>query len=209
MIVTAPNFAGIDGLVHGFGQRDSVWPPGVTLVKQIHSDIVWDAGTLRYGEEGDALVSNLPDTLVGIKTADCVPILLVDPATRSVASVHAGWRGTAQHILPKTVDVMERSWGVRPENLRAAIGPAIGVCCYQVGPEVALRFGIGTAEPVHIDLAQLNRTQLTAAGLKDIWVSGECTFCSPRQYFSYRREAESAGRMLSYIGWQKHDGRAD
>ena len=215
MIVTAPNLAQIPGLIHGFGLRDSIWPAGITLVKQIHSDIVWDAADLKNSArinepalEGDALISNLADTTIGIKTADCVPILLADPETGSIAAVHAGWRGTAQDILMKTVRDLARRWGVRPENLRAAIGPAIGGCCYEVGPEVAHRLGITVTEPVHVDLARINSQSLLRAGITNIWVSGECTFCSAGRFFSFRREREQAGRMLSYIGWQKHDGRA-
>ncbi len=153
-------------------------------------------------------MSNLVDTNVGIKTADCVPILLVDPQTNSIASVHAGWRGTAQDIVTKTVRELATRWGARPENLRAAIGPAIGSCCYQGGSQVARRLGITVTEPVHVDLAGINRRHLLQAGVTNIWVSGECTFCRSERFFSFRREREQAGRMLSYIGWQKHDGRA-
>src|ERR1017187_1215248 len=115
MIVTAPNLAQIPGLIHGFGLRDSIWPAGITLVKQIHSDIVWDAADLKNSArinepilEGDALISNLADTTIGIKTADCVPILLADPETGSIAAVYARGRGTAQDILMKTVRDLAR-----------------------------------------------------------------------------------------------------
>ncbi len=230
-VVSAPNLAGIElmrrgdrageercVLVHGFGLRDAPWPDGVALVRQIHSDIVVDAGAedadpevIRKNEpicEGDALITDRPESLIGIKTADCVPILLADPATGAVGAVHAGWRGTAQHIVAGTVREMSARWGVRPENLRAAIGPAIGVCCYQVGVEVARRFGIECSGSVHLDLAKINHQQLVQMGVSNVWVSGECTFCSPLRFYSFRREREQAGRMLSYIGWQKHDGRA-
>lgn len=231
MVVSAPNLAGLGAaaegsrgvLVHGFGLRDAPWPDGVTLVRQIHSDIVVDPGQVAPGGEepgpgaarknepiceGDALITDRPGCLIGIKTADCVPILLADPATGAVGAVHAGWRGTAQSIVARTVREMSARWGVNPENLRAAIGPAIGVCCYQVGVEVARRFGIECSGAVHLDLAQINHQQLVDMGVKDVWVSGECTFCSPGRFYSFRREKEEAGRMLSYIGWQKHDGRA-
>jgi len=203
MIVTAPNLSEVPGLVHGFGLRDSRWPDHVVMVKQIHSDIVLDAArTNEPNPEGDAIVSNCHGTTVGVKTADCVPILLADPVTGSVACVHAGWRGTAQDIAVKAIGVLSRLWGASPENLRAAIGPAIGGCCYEVGPEVAHHFGLKVAEPVHIDLAEINRRRLAEAGVRNIWVSGECTFCRADRFFSFRREHEQAGRMLSYIGWQ-------
>jgi len=91
-------------------------------------------------------------------------------------------------------------WHIHPGNIRGAIGPCIGECCYEVGPEVARRFGIETTGPVHLDLASINEGQLRATGVTNIWKSGECTFCRADRFFSYRREREQAGRMLSIIG---------
>jgi copper oxidase (laccase) domain-containing protein len=95
---------------------------------------------------------------------------------------------------------MTAKWQSRPRDLRAAIGPCIGPCCYEVGPEVACRFGVETTVPVHIGLAPENEKQLLALGVRNIWNSGECTFCAPDRFFSFRREREHAGRMLSFIG---------
>jgi YfiH family protein len=201
-MITAPNLAEFDWLVHGFGLRDSPPPAGVTTAKQIHSDIVLDAAG-RRGEvvgEGDALISNQPGIVVGVKTADCVPILLVDASTRIVASVHAGWRGTAQNIVAATIRRLSSLWKTDPANIHGAIGPSIGECCYEVGPEVAEQFGIVTGAKVHVDLASINERQLRAAGVTNIWKSGECTFCRADRFFSYRRERERAGRMMSIIG---------
>jgi len=150
---------------------------------------------------------------VGVKTADCVPILIVDISTPAVAAIHAGWRGSAENIAAAAVRRMAALWKTRPENLRAAIGPSIGVCCYEVGPEVARRFETWIPEmrnpesPVHLDLPAINEAQLRAEGVADIWKSGECTFCTPKKFFSFRREREHAGRMVSFIGLQKHVGR--
>ncbi len=98
-------------------------------------------------------------------------------------------------------------WKIRPSTgLRAAIGPSIGVCCYEVGPEVAHRFATWNSAmrqargPVHLDLRAINEAQLRAAGVANIWKSGECTFCLPGKFYSFRREREHAGRMLSFIG---------
>ena len=212
-MITAPNFADLEclGFVHGFGERSSSYPEGIRTAKQIHSDIVQDAtGPLA---EGDALISGRPGVIVGVKTADCVPILLVDPSARVVAAIHAGWRGTAECIAAATVRALVTGWKTDPRNLRAAVGPSIGACCYEVGPEVAQRFeiaaqrfGIAAADPVHLDLPGINEMQLRAAGISNIWVSGECTFCTANRFHSYRfhsyrREREQAGRMLSFIGW--------
>jgi hypothetical protein len=96
---------------------------------------------------------------------------------------------------------MVAGWQVNPQNLRAAIGPSIGACCYEVGPEVACRFGIRVSNPVHLDLPAINEMQLRNAGISDIWKSGACTFCAADRFYSVRREREEAGRMLSFVGW--------
>src|SRR5260370_42629689 len=90
--------------------------------------------------EGDALTTSRRVTRLSIGTADCLPILMADSKNRAVAAVHAGWRGAASGIVPKTVQSMADRFGTRPEDLAVAIGPGIGVCCFEVGPEVALQF---------------------------------------------------------------------
>jgi polyphenol oxidase len=210
-MIQAPNFLDLEWLDHGFGLRDSEPPADIRTVKQIHSSIVLDASTET--PEGDALLSDRAGVRVGIKTADCVPILLVDPSIPAVAAIHAGWRGSAENIAAAAVSELAARWKIHPGNLRAAIGPSIGVCCYEVGPEVAHRFATWNSElrqarePVHLDLRAINEAQLRAAGVADIWKSGECTFCLPGRFYSFRREREQAGRMLSFIGLQKHVGR--
>ncbi|HVV45434.1 MAG TPA: polyphenol oxidase family protein, partial [Bryobacteraceae bacterium] len=139
--IQAPNFVDLPWLDHGFGLRDSAHPPDIVTLKQIHSGIVRDAAEIRPGQEGDAILSIATGIRIGVKTADCVPILLVDAETRAVAAIHAGWRGTAANIVQAAINEMTTRWKTAPENLRAAIGPSIGVCCYEVGPEVARQFG--------------------------------------------------------------------
>jgi YfiH family protein len=211
-MITAPNFADLEslGLVHGFGDRHSTYAVGIKTVKQIHSAVILSVSKDASGPlgEGDALIAGEPDLIVGVKTADCVPILVVDAATGAVAAIHAGWRGSAQKIAAATVHKMVAEYSSDPMNLRAAIGPAIGGCCYEVGPEVAHHFGIEVSHPVHIDLASINEEQLREAGVTDVWKSRDCTFCGADRFYSFRREREQAGRMLSFIGWQKHVGRA-
>ncbi|MDE3194977.1 MAG: peptidoglycan editing factor PgeF [Acidobacteriota bacterium] len=217
-MLRAPNLSQFEWLTHGFGQRDSDYPEGIATPQQIHSEIVLEAGC-GSGDRfaaGDALVAAEPGVTVGIRTADCVPILLVDTRRRAVAAAHAGWRGTAQQIAVRTVEQMRRLYGSRPEDLRAAVGPSIGACCYEVGPEVALQFDTGSPDsgsagggPVRIDLPAINAAQLRAAGLQDIWIARECTFCLSDRYFSFRREKEQAGRMVSFVGVRgKHERQA-
>lgn len=113
----------------------------LVVMKQFHSDVICDFDSFPAEPcSGDASISNTPDLLLGIQTADCVPILLVDSKNRAVAAIHAGWRGTLQRIAEKTIGRMEMQFGTRPNDLMAAIGPAIGGCCYAVGTEVAASF---------------------------------------------------------------------
>jgi purine-nucleoside/S-methyl-5'-thioadenosine phosphorylase / adenosine deaminase len=116
---------------------------GLTLValKQFHSDVVceFDAAP-GEARNGDASITNSPKLLLGVQTADCVPILLVDPKHRAVAAVHAGWRGTLHRIVEKTIGRMVMQYGTRAADLLVAVGPAIGGCCYEVGTEVAAAF---------------------------------------------------------------------
>ena len=113
----------------------------IVTSRQIHSDIVNVVDAAPSGPlAGDALVTATPGLLLAVKTADCTPVLLVDAKKKVVAAVHAGWRSTAQRIVEKTVGVMRQRFGSRPGDLRAAIGPGIRQCCYEVGEEVRDRF---------------------------------------------------------------------
>ena len=193
-------------LVHGFATR---WSGSfgscrnLATLKQIHSDTCIEAAG-RHGVlgEGDALLENTPGTLVGVKTADCLPIVLVDERARAVAAVHAGWRGTLQQIVLKAGARMADRFGSRPENVHAAIGPGIGACCFEVGPEVAGQFGQPANGKVKLDLAAINREQLRSWGIlpERIYAAELCTYCGGDEFHSYRRDREKAGRMLSVVG---------
>ena len=190
----------LPGIQHGFGTRqEPATMAGLATVKQIHSNLVLTADAPGLCGEGDALVTNFPGVAVAVRTADCYPILLVDTRHRAVAAVHAGWRGTATHIVDMTLEKMHARFGTSPVDVHAAIGPGIGVCCYEVGEEVASQFGF--AARTHLDLALENRKQLETAGIapQNIEALGVCTFCDAKRFFYYRREKEKAGRMTSYI----------
>jgi YfiH family protein len=169
-------------------------------LKQIHSArvLVADEAGGCVGE-GDAVITNRAGVPVSVRTADCLPILLVDPDRGAVAAIHAGWRGTAAHIVQEAVERMYAEFGSDPAGIHAAIGPGIGVCCYEVGAEVASQFGMEGA--ARIDLASENLRQLRQAGLlgASIDVLGLCTKCDAARFHSYRRDKESAGRMISYV----------
>jgi polyphenol oxidase len=121
-------------------------------LRQIHSDVVHiisaPPSELPCGDApaGDGMTTRQPGLLLSVQTADCVPILLADTAKRVVAAIHAGWRGTLARVAAKTLGRMRQEFGTRPEDVVAAIGPAIGRCCYEVGPEVAQAFAAQFAE---------------------------------------------------------------
>ena len=191
-------------LAHGFGTRLSNIPSlfsNLGTVKQIHSaTCVAAEGRSGVLGEGDALLEDTAGAIVAVKTADCIPILLVDERHRAVAAVHAGWRGTAATIVQAAVAEMRKRFSTEPQDLHAAIGPGIGKCCYEVGPEVAVQFG-GQGR-THIDLPEANRRQLAAAGiaLERIYASKLCTMCRNEEFHSFRRDGEKAGRQYSFAG---------
>jgi len=194
----------IDWLHHGFGTRAApLSQEGMASLKQIHSATVLPAHVAGLVGEGDALVTDRAGMRVSVRTADCYPVLLVDVKTRRVAAVHAGWRGTAAQIVRETLREMRAD----AKNVRAAIGPGIGQCCYEVGADVAQYFvqsiekSTGHTAKCCVDLAAANRRQLLDAGVEDahIDVIARCTFCDAENFHSFRRDKESAGRLISYI----------
>ena len=163
-------------------------------------------------EKADALCSDVAGVALGAYVADCVPVLIVDPRTGACAAVHAGWRGTIAGILAATVATMARAYDSRPADLRAVLGPAIGACCFEVGPEVVAAFTAALpGAPVvidhpgaraHIDLRLAQRFQLEAAGLSTgaIDTVAACTRCDPdRRFFSSRRDAGRTGMQLGFV----------
>jgi YfiH family protein len=170
----------------------------------------------------DAIVSNAHGVLAGVKTADCVPVLLADPVTGAFAAVHAGWRGTLAAVATKALLGMTAAYQTRPADVRVAIGPAAGACCYEVGKDVIDAFKTGfphqelftetRADHACIDLLKSNRMQLIAAGVKpeNSNIAPLCTMCRTDLFFSYRREKNvqgKVGRLMSVIGRMGNSGR--
>ena len=199
--------ANFSWLEHGFGTRSFDIPQPLATLRQIHSDIVIYADRDGCLAEGDALLSDAPGRLIGVKTADCLPILLVDERHRSVAAVHAGWRGTVTGVVQSTLKAMTARWNTNAQDVHEALGPGIGPCCYEVGPEVAIQFG-KPFERTRIDLAEANRRQLIAAGVapERIYYLGLCTYCDAAQFHSFRRDGQNAGRLISVIGLKNTTG---
>ena len=197
-------------LEQGFGTRlSSHWPDTANLatVQQIHSDKVLLADRAGPMGEGDALISNQPGITLSVRTADCLPILMADTRNRAIAAVHAGWRGTIQEIVPKTIQAMADRFGTHPDDLVIAVGPGIGACCFEVGPEVAIQFAkvfperTDLNQKTKVDLVETNLRLLRRNGgsVRQIATSGLCTYCRPDLFHSYRRDGEAAGRMVSAI----------
>ena len=205
-----PEFAAFPWLIHGFGTRQvdvAGMFPQLATAKQIHSDRVLAAeGRSGVIGEGDGLIEDAPGAVVAVKTADCVPVLLIDERRRAVAAVHAGWRGTAGMIVQRAVEAMRERFGTAAEDLHAAIGPGIGPCCFEVGEEVAAEFGQRGRGCV--DLPAHNFKQLKEVGVTPgrIHASNLCTKCLAGEFHSFRRDREAAGRMYSYAGVRRRDG---
>lgn len=166
---------------------------------------------------GDAFLSGLSRVLLAIQTADCLPVLIGDARTGAVAAVHAGWRGTVAGIVARTVEKMQQLLRVRPDDLVVGFGPAIGPCCFQVGPEVLARFSehwnhfeslISRQQSdgrANLNLQLANRLQLREVGVKDssIYDCHLCTICQNDKFFSYRSEKgaeKPVGRLMGLIG---------
>ncbi len=187
---------------------------------QVHGDGVKlvrsDEDILNSEERFDALVSNREGTLVGVKTADCVPILIGNSATRSFAAVHSGWKGTAAKIAANAVEKMVSEFGADPQNMIAAIGPCASGDNYEVGTDVVERFAsaypdhqkyFSETRPGHalVDLRQANRDILTASGVpaENVFTAPYCTIARTDLFFSYRVEKKKfgkTGRLMSVIG---------
>ena len=201
MILHSPLLSQLAWIDHGFGTRLApLSQEGMASLKQIHSARALAVEQAGCAGEGDALVTSSPGLLVSVRSADCYPILLADTKHRAVAAVHAGWRGTVAGVVVETVAKMRDQFGTSPADIVAAIGPGIGKCCYEVGAEVGRLFGLEGAG--RIDLTAANRCQLIDAGVDEprIDVLGGCTRCDAARFYSFRRENEQAGRMISYIG---------
>ncbi len=187
----------------------------VVTVDQVHGENIVKADSLNYRDlrtaHADAIITDVREIAIGVETADCVPILLIDPAKPAIGAVHAGWRSTVKKIVQKTVNRMSEEFGAEPSRMIAAIGPAIGPECYEVDEPVigpvrgAFSFWNDVAAPRgngrwSLDLAKANRLELLQIGLaeKNIHSVGMCTSCRRDMFYSYRAEGRT-GRMLSVI----------
>lgn len=153
----------------------------------------------------DGLITNSYGVFLTLTTADCLPVFLFDPYAKCVGAVHAGWRGLTLNIISNAIKLMQAELGSSPENILAFIGPAAGVCCYEVKNDVASNFPnkyIYGKNASYLDMKSFAKDQLVGTGLKEenVEISPHCTICNPELFHSYRRDRERSGRMMGVIG---------
>lgn len=193
-------------------------PKKLVLANQIHSDIVRVVtekdcvGSLSHQAypECDALVTNTPGVAIAVFSADCTPILYHDPVTGAVGAAHAGWRGTAAGIAANVVDTMVSAFGCKRSDIRAAIGPNIGVCCFETHADVpeamvatlgeeAKPYIFPDGEKFRVDLKGINAHFLRRAGVENIAIATECTVCEAHRFWSHRVTKGKRGSQIAVI----------
>ncbi len=223
-VFTIPRFEQIPYLIHGFGSRE--WTENefkmrpewkgfqLLYLNQIHSNLIhFIDKPIQEKLKGDAIVTNLPLLLIIIKTADCLPVLIVDEKQQVIAAVHCGWRGTSKGVIRKVIQGMRERYGCLTSSLLVAMGPCIKRECYEVGDKVVRSFekqGLSTKffsrhphnpDKFLFDLREANLAQMEELGVErgNIFMIDVCTHCCP-DLDSYRRDKDKAGRLLSFVG---------
>lgn len=223
--ITVPRLGALPWLVHGFGtagwqEEDLRGAPELSrfhpvIMRQVHSDRIHRLERAPEERiEGDALMTQVPGLLLVVRTADCLPVFLVDEKHRAVAAIHCGWRGTRERILEKVARGMGDAFNSEPDGMLAALGPCIGSTCYEVGPEVrALFLRAGFPETIlaecpgdrgkyMLDLRASNTWLLEGLGLRReniLNVGTACTHCE-LSLLSYRRDHGEERRMVNFVG---------
>lgn len=185
-------------------------PAQLQATKHVHGTVVWRVGEPEV-PECDGLVTDQVGPVLGAFAADCIPILIADPNARVIGAAHAGWRGTVGRVARNVIDRM-RELGSAPGDIRVALGPSIGACCFEVGPEVVAEFretfgdvpGMIVPGPKkdHIDLRVATRAVLEQAGVRPEHIDDRppCTRCEADRFFSYRRDGREGGVHMAFIG---------
>jgi hypothetical protein len=219
----------IDGTVFGFNMSYNVGddPAAVTENRKAFFDMLnIDVNSVAYPLQEhtatvavcsspqrvpscDGLITAEKDLFLAVTIADCTPVLLYDARKKVIAGIHAGWRGTTQHIVGNAMTVMQSSFNTDPKDIVAFIGPSAGLCCYEVGDEVAQLFPPSCVRPSlngksHVDVKRANLLQLIEYGLQEshIEVNSDCSIHN-QNYHSHRRDGSHSGRMLAVIGMKK------
>ncbi|MBI3071605.1 MAG: polyphenol oxidase family protein [Deltaproteobacteria bacterium] len=192
---------------YGFPTRDEREPENVVTLKQVHGSCVRETADSGAGIEGDAVIAREAGVAVGVRTADCLPVLLYAREERVVAAVHCGWRGIVGRIQERAV---ERLGVANRAEIQAAVGPGIGACCFVVHrdayepiaaafprvPDALFDLGNGAWR---IDLRRLVHASLASAGVNRVFDVPICTVCRPDLFHSFRRDRDAAGRHVNFI----------
>lgn len=189
----------------------------IITMNQVHGDHIVEVKdkNIKEAGEADGMITRESAAYLAVLTADCVPILFFVPQEKLAAVAHAGWRGTLGGIAAKMVRRFEKDYGVSPDKIEAALGPAIAGCCYEIGEDVEHPLIDQWSEMAEasierrdgrtfLDLRRLNCAILEQAGIPSnkIFQVGPCTSCAKEDFFSYRRERQETGRQISFIGWE-------
>ena len=183
------------------------------VTRHVHGTDIWAVeGPEPASGSYDGLATARVGDVLAAFAADCIPLLFADPVRRVVAAAHAGWRGTVANMAAKMVRTLTDAYGADPATVRVALGPSIGPCCFEVGPEVARAFEdalpgvpgivVDGARKQHVDLRTATREFLFRAGVapEHIDASPPCTCCHPERFFSYRRDGTDTGVHMGFIG---------
>ncbi|MCX5726436.1 MAG: peptidoglycan editing factor PgeF [Candidatus Saganbacteria bacterium] len=209
-------------VVHAFSSKDiktldemidllNIKPNFTVEPKQVHGDKVEEIKTEKGPLEADALITNKPGIVLSVRTADCVPIFILDSENKAIGLIHAGWKSSIAQIARKTIQKMENCYSTNPANCLIGIGPSIGRCCYEIGDEVVrkLKASIKTSESFltktpdgkwDLDLGLLNKEMLLEEGAREenFTISHLCTSCRKDLFYSYRRDGKT-GRMFAIL----------
>ena len=227
-IVQLENLWALPGIQHGFATRcghlEDVVPTPIARLKQIHganvlilpqeleerSKFFETSANLR--PHADGLITNCPEITIAVAVADCLPVLIADPVAGAIAAVHAGWRGLSAGVIENAIERMASGFGTKPTDCVVGIGPSIGPCCYEVGPEVLAAFnnqGYDAEAPATFAKSELPHCNLGAVASAitqqlgvlqaNIANAEVCTKCNSDWLWSYRHDGDNAGRMLCGI----------
>lgn len=189
-----------------FAERLDLNPEDLAFMNQVHGATIREISEAGVYDDTDAMITTQAGIGLTVRTADCVPVMLYAPGEHLIAAIHAGWRGTAEHIVQKTTEMVLAKYHVEPATLYAFVGAAAASCCYEVGDEVAALFPEGwvireDGKQPHLDLKGLNVHQLEEAGLpiENIDMDQHCSIHDRMLLHSYRRDGDRSGRMLTTI----------
>lgn len=182
-------------------------PSNLVVPNQVHSDKIKLVDEPCFIENIDGMITKNKSIVLSVLVADCIPLFLFNPKSEYIALVHSGWRGTDKNISLNVINKL-KDQGDSPNDILAVIGPSIGQCCFEVGPEVSSKFDAcysfkGKKDRMMLNLVEILKDQLIHSGVKrnNIFMSEKCTYCEKELFHSYRRQGSSAGRMVAICGW--------